>query len=101
MNVLEGGSKRLWLSVPWPVFFRHKRPEPGRCRPDSAFTCVYNFGALSPICENSSSRPALCCVLSEQTDRHGVTFVPGAKTDAIVPVLVLFVHESLLERHAH
>ena len=45
-------------------------------------TSVYNFGAVSPFCENSSSRPAPCFLLSEQTKRYAVLVVPEAKTDA-------------------
>ena len=43
---------------------------------------VYNFEAVSPFRENSSSRPAPCFLLSEQTKRYGVPIVPEAKTDA-------------------
>ena len=64
----RGSLKRLCLSVPSPVFLQYKCPERGRCRPDPTITCVYNFGTLSLFCGNSSSRPALCFVLSEQTE---------------------------------
>ena len=63
------------------VFLQLRRTETGRCHPDPTFTCAYNFGTLSLICENSLSHPALCFVLSEQTERYSITFGPGAKTD--------------------
>ena len=51
-------------------------------RTDPAFICCYNFGTVSPIRENSSCRPALCFVLSEETKRYCASVVPDTKTDA-------------------
>ena len=42
---------------------------------------MYNFGAVSLLCKNSSSRPALCFLLSEQTKRYTLPVVLEAKTD--------------------
>ena len=43
---------------------------------------VYNFGAVSPTRENSSSRPAPCFLLSKRTKTYAVPVVSDAKTDA-------------------
>ena len=50
--------------------------------PTQRLISVYNFGAVSPFRENSSSRPAPCFLPSEQTKRYAVPIVPEAKTDA-------------------
>ena len=63
-------------------FFRHNRLEPRRYHTHPAFICCYNFGTVSPIRENSSCRPALCFVLSEETKRYCASVVPDTKTDA-------------------
>ena len=77
---------QVWLKAIMPLstfasFLQHKRSETGRYRPDPVFTCVYNFVMLSPISENSLSCPTLWFLLSKQTKRYGITFIPGAKTD--------------------
>ena len=50
--------------------------------PTQRLISSYNFGAVSPFRENSSSRPAPCFLLSEKTKRYAVPAVPEAKTDA-------------------
>ena len=67
MNVFEGGSKRLYMPI-----------------------CTF-----ASFCFLRHKSPALCFVLSEQTERYGVTFAPGAKTVAKLPVIhSVAVHEG-------
>ena len=40
---------------------------------------IYNFGEVSLTHENCSSRPALCCLLSEKGKRYVVPVVPEVK----------------------
>ena len=54
----------------------------GITAPTQRLIGVYNFGAVSPFRENSSSRPAPCFLLSEQTEIYAIPIVPEAKTDA-------------------
>ena len=73
--------KRFDFSVPIPESGRYKCPEPGyHCT--VLLAGIYDFGAVSPTRESSSSHPTPCFLLSEQTKRYAVPVVPEAKTDA-------------------
>ena len=86
LAMLAGNSRhprgRLEEIQPLRTFPRFWSTKTFATAPTQPLTSVYIFGAVSLFSKNSSSRPAPCFLLSEQTKRYTVHIVPEAKSDA-------------------